>query len=214
MNIAVLPIKSDSKRIPMKLFKEFCGKPLYEHALEQVNKCPMIDKVYISTPDKWLINYFQEHNRIKFIERPKELAGDIELTQVIKHAAKKIVTRGGVDYEDSNIIQIQLNKPLTKTSDIMECLNEFITGGYDSLSTVQEIATAIIGEHLESSRTAEKKYKSQAIVKCWKFDTLMNSTNDYAYGDNHCYKTIGKHHIEIDDMEDWKIAECLYRGGF
>lgn len=211
MNIAILPIKSDSKRIPMKLFKDFCGKPLWTWVATQVAMCPMIDKVVISCPDEWAVNLARGSNIIKewtILNRPKELAGDVELTNVIKHAAKEVAKSG------DNILQIQLNKPLTKASDIMECLSEFITGGYDSLSTVQEIGTAIIGEHLESSRTSEKKYKSQAIVKCWKFDTLMNSTNPYAYGEKHCYKTVAKHHIEIDNIEDWKIAECLYKGGF
>ena len=220
-NICILPMKSDSKRIPMKLFKEFCGKPLYEHVLEEVNKCPMIDKVYISTPDEWFINYFKDYNRkdynrIKFIHRPKELAGDVELTEVLKHAAKEIVTRGGVDYEDSNIIQIQLNKPLTKASDIMECIKVFEDGDYDSLSTVQEIGTVIVGEHLESSRLSDAKYKSQAICKIWRYGILMNSVDDYSYGrkEKHCYHKIAKHHIEIDDMEDWRMAEALYKAGY
>ncbi len=209
MNIAVLPIKSDSKRIPMKLFKNFCGKPLWEIVFKELAEVYMLDKVVITTPDQWYIDKFGQGKNIKTILRPKELAGDVELTEVIKHAAKEINATS-----NDNIIQIQLNKPLTKASDIMECIKVFEDGNYYSLSTVQEIGTAIIGEHLESSRTAEKKYKSQAIVKIWKYDTLMNSKNDYAYGDNHHYHRIAKHHIEIDDMEDWRIAEALYKAGF
>ena len=212
-NIAILPIKSDSKRIPMKLFKNFCGKPLYMHVVDEVKRLMhnygIIDKIVVTSPDKWFINKTFNEYGLDFILRPKELAGDVELTEVMKHATKKISATS-----EDNIIQIQLNKPLTKASDIMECIKVFEDGNYDSLSTVQEIGTAIIGEHLESSRTAEKKYKSQAICKIWKYDILMNSTNLYSYGDNHCYHPIAKHHIEIDDMEDFRIAEALMKAGF
>lgn len=212
MNIAILPIKSDSKRIPMKLFKDFCGKPLWTWVATQVAMCPMIDNVVISCPDEWATNLARGSNIIKewtILNRPKELAGDVELTKVIKHAAKQVAKSG------DNILQIQLNKPLTKARDIMECLNEFITGGYDSLSTVQEVGTSLINNPSASSRLAYKQYKSQAICKIWEYDTLMTSLEPYAYSEtNHYYKRIAKHHIEIDDMEDWKIAEALYRAGY
>jgi len=209
-NIAILPIKSDSKRIPMKLFKEFCGAPLWTHVMLQARDCKMIDRIIISTPDKWFKNGFNTDNRFEIIDRPKELAGDIELTEVMKHACKEVAKEG------DNIIQIQLNKPLTKASDIMECIKVFEDGDYDSLSTVQEIGTVIVGEHLESSRLSDAKYKSQAICKIWRYGILMNSVDDYSYGrkEKHCYHKIAKHHIEIDDMEDWRMAEALYKAGY
>lgn len=213
MNIAILPIKSDSKRIPMKLFKDFCGAPLWTHVALQVKNCRMIDRIVITTPDEWFTNEwftknFNPDNRFEFVLRPKELAGDVELTNVIKHAASQVAKSG------DNILQIQLNKPLTKASDIMECLKVFQDNNYDSLSTCQEIGTALIDEHISSSRLIKPMFKSQAIVKIWKYDTLMNSKKPYAYGENHHYHRIAKHHIEIDDMEDFKIAEALYRAGF
>jgi len=208
-NIAILPVKSDSKRIPMKLFKEFCGKPLWTYVSSQVRDCTMIDEIYITSPDIWFKNIFSEGKRIKFIDRPKELAGDVELTEVMKHACKEVAQQG------DNIIQIQLNKPLTKASDIMECIKVFEDGNYDSLSTKQKIKTGIIGNYVESSRTKnDSAYKSQAICKIWKYDILMNSNNQYSYGDNHCYLEIPAYHQEIDDMEDWRMAEALYKAGF
>ena len=214
MNIAILPMKSDSKRIPMKLFKEFCGKPLYRHVLEQVAHCPMINNFYVSSPDRWIdgydLKFYYKEYTIDLIQRPKKLAGDVELTEVMKHAAKQVAKEG------DTIIQIQLNKPLTKASDIMECIKVFEDGDYDSLSTVQEIGTVIVGEHLESSRLSDAKYKSQAICKIWRYGILMNSVDDYSYGrkEKHCYHKIAKHHIEIDDMEDWRMAEALYKAGY
>lgn len=202
MNIAILPIKSDSRRIPMKLFKDFCGKPLHVWVATEVFNCAMIDKVYVSTPDKWFKKIISP--TFEFIDRPKELAGDVELTEVMKHAAKQVAKSG------DNIIQIQLNKPLTKLADIMQCIKAFTDGNFDSLSTVQPIGTKVIN--------GTGTMKSQAICKIWKYDTLINTEitieNPYAYGERHFNLPIAKHHIEIDDIEDWRIAEALKKAGF
>lgn len=206
MNIAILPIKSDSKRIPMKLFKDFCGKPLWTWVATQVAMCPMIDKVVISCPDEWATNLARGSNIIKewtILNRPKELAGDVELTSVIKHAASQVAK------SDDNILQIQLNKPLTKASDIMHCIRLFQEGNFDSLATVQPIGTKVI----DGAGTM----KSQAICKIWKYDVLMNTEitidNPYAYGKRHFNLQIAKKHQEIDDMEDWAICEALFKAG-
>lgn len=200
--IAILPVKFDSKRIPMKLMKQFCGRTLWTIVTDQVLKCHMIDRVIISCSDPSFQNVIQNIPKLEFHQRHEDLDGDVELTEVIKECAKAKAKTKDI------ILQVQLNKPLTKANDIMECLNVFIEGHYDSLATYQEIGTTVIDGSCAFM-------KSQAICKIWRYRTLMTSQQPYAYSKhNHRYLQIAKHHVEIDDMEDFRIAEALYKAGF
>ena len=209
--IAVLPMKSDSKGIQMKLYKNFNGKPLWQWVFNEVTRCTMIDEVIVSSSDAWMKKYIVCDSRLSFLNRPYELNGDVELLEVMKHAIDR---ESLFDADDDIIIQVQLNKPLTKTSDLMELIKYFKDNNLDSLTTIQEIKTAVNGKYKSHSRE-NTNFKSCAIAKLWKRKVLETAkSGTWGYGKKHKDYVIGKHHIEIDDLEDWKIAECLHRGGF
>ncbi|WP_413786724.1 cytidylyltransferase domain-containing protein, partial [Psychrobacter immobilis] len=51
-NIAVIPARGGSKRIPRKNVKEFCGKPMIAYSIEAAIKSECFDRVIVSTDDE------------------------------------------------------------------------------------------------------------------------------------------------------------------
>jgi len=51
MNVAVIPARGGSKRIPRKNIKEFCGKAIINYSIEAALKSNLFDKVVVSTDD-------------------------------------------------------------------------------------------------------------------------------------------------------------------
>lgn len=49
MNIAIIPARSGSKRIPRKNIKDFCGKPILAYAIESAKSAGIFDKIIVST---------------------------------------------------------------------------------------------------------------------------------------------------------------------
>lgn len=49
MNIAIIPARSGSKRIPRKNIKDFCGKPILAYAIEGAKSAGIFDKIIVST---------------------------------------------------------------------------------------------------------------------------------------------------------------------
>ena len=45
MNIAIIPARAGSQRIPKKNIKQFCGKPMIEYALEAAESSNHIKKI-------------------------------------------------------------------------------------------------------------------------------------------------------------------------
>ena len=49
MNLAVIPARGGSKRIPGKNSRMFCGKPLIAYSIEAAQNSGLFDKIIVST---------------------------------------------------------------------------------------------------------------------------------------------------------------------
>lgn len=216
---AIIPLKTDSKELPRKNFLYFCGQQMYEWAVQACLDCQSIDEVYISiSPCPEAREIKAKYPAVKIIDRPQELNGDVELLEVMKHAAEKVGKRGDI------FVQVQANKPLTKASDLRWLVNLFREENLYSLFTIQKIRQALlykkeneyILEYKEGRDRGEIEYfKSCAIAKIWTFNTLKDAKKGtWGIGEKHLNQVIDNYHIEIDSEEDFKVAEALKRAGF
>ena len=191
---------------------DFCGKPMFQWAIEAARDSQFIDDIYISTHfDYAYNNILKVFPYLKRINRPNLLHGEVELLEVMQHAAKK---HDFIDTSEFNFIQIQVNKPLTTTRDLDSYLFAFNSGLYDSLFQIQNIKQAVNGEYLKSRRHA-CNYKSCSIAKIWRGETLLKAKKGtFGQGKKHFDYLVGDHHIEIDNYKDFQIAKALKEAGF
>lgn len=87
MNVAIIPARGGSKRIPRKNVKDFCGRPMISWSIDAALKSNCFDRVIVSTDDEEIAKIALELGaEIPFV-RPAELSGDfIGTIPVIKHA--------------------------------------------------------------------------------------------------------------------------------
>ena len=74
-NIAVIPARAGSKRLPKKNYRSFNSKTLVEIARDKCLAAGIFDKVIISSDDPFfeqLVNC----NQVEFLKRTEKLAGD------------------------------------------------------------------------------------------------------------------------------------------
>ena len=87
MNIAIIPARGGSKRIPRKNIKEFCGKPMIAWSIEAALESGCFDLVIVSTDDPEIAELARLHGASTPFMRPVELSDDLTGTvPVIKHA--------------------------------------------------------------------------------------------------------------------------------
>ena len=80
--IAVIPVRSGSKRLPKKNYKSFNSKNLAQIARDKCLASGIFDKVIISSDDpvfKELINC----NEVEFLQRSDNLANDFATTDMV-----------------------------------------------------------------------------------------------------------------------------------
>ena len=76
MNVAVIPARGWSKRIPKKNIKKFRGKPMIAYSIEAAIKTGIFDDIIVSTDSQEIAEISNEYGaRAPFI-RPDELSDD------------------------------------------------------------------------------------------------------------------------------------------
>lgn len=95
MNLAVIPARGGSKRIPGKNSKMFCGKPLIAYSIEAAQNSGLFDKIIVSTDSEQIAQIAKDYGaEIPFL-RPVDLSDDFTgTTPVVQHAIKEMQARG------------------------------------------------------------------------------------------------------------------------
>jgi pseudaminic acid cytidylyltransferase len=86
-NIAIIPARKGSKRIPGKNIKLFYGKPIIYYAIKKAEESGLFSKILVTTDSKKIANISKKFGAsVEFI-RPKYLSNDKASTiEVISHA--------------------------------------------------------------------------------------------------------------------------------
>lgn len=130
LNVAVIPARAGSKRLPGKNIKPFCGKPLIYYTIAFAINSRLFDHVVVSTDSQEIAAISREFGA-KVIIRPNELAMDsTTIGPVLKHALEVLSEK----YDA--IITLQPTNPFRKVSTMKDALKEFSVLDGDSLISV------------------------------------------------------------------------------
>jgi pseudaminic acid cytidylyltransferase len=89
MNLAIIPARGGSKRIPRKNIREFCGKPMIARSIEVALKSRVFDAVVVSTDDEEIASVAESCGALAPFRRPPQLSNDHAATlPVIAHAIR------------------------------------------------------------------------------------------------------------------------------
>ncbi|WP_248737961.1 pseudaminic acid cytidylyltransferase [Pseudomonas sp. MWU12-2029] len=90
-NVAIIPARGGSKRIPRKNLKPFDGVPMIARSIRTALDSGLFDQVVVSTDDKEIAELAQAHGaQVPFL-RPADLADDFTGTAaVIVHALQQL----------------------------------------------------------------------------------------------------------------------------
>jgi N-acylneuraminate cytidylyltransferase len=94
--LALIPARSQSKGIPDKNIRDFCGKPLLAHAIEQARACSLVGRVIVSTDSERYAEIARRCGAETPFLRPAEISRD-ESTDLecFQHALDWLVRHEG-----------------------------------------------------------------------------------------------------------------------
>ena len=214
-NIAIIPARGGSKRLPKKNILPLNGIPLIAYSINYALDNGISD-IYVSTDDLDIANVAKK-NGANVIMRPAEISGDYAPTKdALKHAAL-FLKQKGIDF--NYFILLQPTNPLRPKNLLADSLSIMKKNNKNSLFTVSCINKKI-GE-IEDSFFKPYNYKygerSQDIKKIYFENGLLYITckkmieNGIIMDDN-SYPMIVDHiygEIDIDTIRDFKLAEYI-----
>ena len=131
--VAIIPIKSQSKRLKNKNFKKINGKPLYKYLLDKL-KFTNFDEIYVDSDSKEIAKYCKL-KKFNFIKRLPKLALDNANGNDLLNFHSKII-------KADIYFQLFITAPLLKIKTINNCIEKLKNNNkYDSILTSKSIQT-------------------------------------------------------------------------
>jgi len=222
MNVAIIPARGGSKRIPRKNIKEFCGKPMIAWSIEAAIKSKAFNKIIISTDDEEIARIAVESGAEVPFMRPSNLSDDfVATTPVINHAINWLNENNITpDY----VCCIYATAPLLDPKYIKEGIDKLVKEGCDySFSATSYSFPIQRAIKINKTGRVEMFYpeymdtRSQDLQESWhdagqfywgKTEAWLDDRP--VFDSNSVPVILPRYRVQdIDTMEDWMLAESL-----
>ena len=223
-NIAIIPARGGSKRIPRKNIKNFLGKPIIAYSIESALESNLFDEVMVSTDDEEIAEIARHYGaKVPFMRSDNNAndfapLADVLLEVVTEYEAKNI----SID----NICCILPTAPFVTTERLVDSHKMFISEGFDSVFPVLEfsypIKRSLVKKEDGTVKMAWPEYlntRSQDLTPHYhdsgQFYFVENeSLQKYksVFTDNTGVIELSQLEVQdIDTLDDWKNAEIKYK---
>lgn len=224
MNIAIIPARGGSKRIPRKNVKEFCGKPMIAWSIETAKASGLFDHIIVSTDDAEIAEIAKTWGAEAPFTRPKELSDDYTATRpVVNHAIRQIETIYG---SAELVCCLYATAPFVKASDLKrgldilnatECEFTFTVTSFPypiqrALKITADGRIAMFyPENLSSrSQDLEKAYHDAGQFYWGRTQAFLNEVPTFSQASVPII--LPTYRVQdIDTPDDWMRAEILFR---
>ncbi|TRY30930.1 pseudaminic acid cytidylyltransferase [Aliiglaciecola sp. M165] len=224
MNLAIIPARGGSKRIPAKNIKEFAGKPLIAYSIQAAQKSGLFEEIWVSTDSEQVAEIAKQFGaKVPYI-RPAELSNDLIGTRpVTSHAIKHCIDNLGKPefccciYATAPFLQAEyLKKGLEVLKHDAEKSFSFAVTSYAfpiqrSISIQAGRVTPMFPENIfKRSQDLEEAYHDAGQFYWGKTDDYLSNKGIFS---QHSVPVVLPRHLvqDIDTPEDWHRAELMYQ---
>lgn len=223
-NLAIIPARGGSKRIPKKNIKDFLGKPIITYSIEAALKSSLFNEVMVSTDDEEIAEIAQKYGaKVPFLRSENTTNDYATLTDVVKEVL--------VNYQEirklfDNTCLLLATAPFVNEEKLIKAYNLLITKNADCVITVTEYSfpiqrsfKIIDNGYLKMNWPENMNKRSQDLEKTYHsagqfcfFKTCEFFKQNKLYMEK-LYPFI-LDNLEVQDIDtetDWKLAEMKYK---
>jgi N-acylneuraminate cytidylyltransferase len=229
VNVAIIPARGGSKRIPRKNIREFCGKPMIAWSIEAARASGLFDRIIISTDDAEIADVGRKWGaEVPFI-RSAELSSDYAGTlEVMAHATQWALDQN-LDLEA--VCCIYATAPFIQVTDLQNGLNAIRSGDWAYSFAATDFGVTIFRSFKKSSGGGVEMFFPEHYDKrSQDLPIALHDAGQFYWGRPEAwikkFKVFEKHSFpvviprwrvqDIDTQSDWIYAEIMFknRGSF
>jgi len=124
--IGVIPARYESSRLPHKLLREICGKPLIQWAWENASKASLLDRLIIAC------------DNVKIKEVAESFGAKVVMTSMKHQSGTDRIAEAVRDIDARIVINIQADEPIMHQSTIDSLAREMINNPSTLMATVRK----------------------------------------------------------------------------
>ena len=223
MNLAIIPARGGSKRIPGKNIKEFCGKPIIAYSIEAAIKSQCFDKIIVSTDDEEIARVAKKFGAEVPFMRPKELSDDFTGTRaVINHAINYFSKENN---QPQLVCNIYATAPFIQIEDIQLGLKNISNSDCDFSFSITSFAFSIDRSlKINESGRISPIYPDKMLLRSQDLTQAYHDAGQFYWGKTDAFLAnksvfsldsipvvLPRYRVQdIDTLEDWECAEMMY----
>jgi CMP-N-acetylneuraminic acid synthetase len=217
--VCMIPARAGSKRIKNKNLRDLGGIPMIAHAIRAAKHSGSFDEIYVNS-ESTLIGQSALDEGVRFYKRPEHLASD-EATN--DEFMEDFLRFADCDY----VVQLLPTSPFITPKEVQDFTNLVATGDYDTVVSVKDVQIECVYDNKPINfDQKEPTPPSQALkpiqayactLMGWKRESFLKNMDHLgcAYhggdGDTAFFPIKGFSEIDIDNEEDFELAESVWR---
>jgi len=222
MNVAVIPARGGSKRIPRKNIKDFCGKPMIAWSIEAAKASGLFDHIIVSTDDAEIAEVATQWGAEVPFMRPAELSNDhAGTTEVIAHATHWALDQS---WPVTAVCCIYATAPFVQVEDLKRGLEALESGDWAYAFTVTDFAAPIFRSFKQTADGGiEMFFPEHFSTRSQDLPAALHDAGQFFWGRPSAWiegkRGFDRYSIpvviprwrvqDIDTQEDWERAEIL-----
>ncbi len=223
-NIAIIPARGGSKRIPGKNIKLFAGKPIIAYSIEAALNSGLFEEVMVSTDSEAIAAIAKEYGaKVPSLRSAKAADDHASISEVMLEVIEDYTQRKRTF---DQLCCIFATAPFITATLIQRAYKQLQSGDYSSIVSVQQFHYPILRSlkineagYLEMNWPEHAKTRSQDLAPAFHDagQFYWAKVNDYLIEKRFFSQKAGYLVLsdldahDIDTEEDWRIAELKYK---
>ncbi len=223
MNIAIIPARGGSKRIPRKNIKNFSGKPIIQYAIDAAHKAEVFDKIIVSTDDSEISKIAKLLGADVPFARPADLSDDHTPTvPVIRHAIQQIKNVG---WNIEFVCCIYPTVPFIESLDLVLALERVKNDPNQFCFPIAEFPSPVFRSlKMAADGKLSAFFPENELVRSQDLPPAFFDVGQFYWGHSDLWEKCDNVHslgigyeipygraVDIDTNADWQRAEMLFK---
>ena len=223
MNVAIIPARLGSKRIKKKNIKNFFNKPAIYWVIKALKKTKMFNKIIVSTDSIKIGNLAKSYGAEVPFLRPNNLSDDFTGTsEVVKHTINWLLKE---KVKFKYVCCVYPTAFFINHNDIKTSYNRLKKNRNDYVFSASNLTSSFYRSFFIKKRKIKMMFKDNYVSRTQDFKDLYIDAGQFYWAaketwlkdkqifsnNSSIYYLPKNSYVDIDNIEDWKFAEKLFK---
>lgn len=223
-NIAIIPARSGSKRIPHKNIKDFLGKPIISYAIDVAIKSNLFDTIMVSTDSEEIGDIAKKYcAEVPFYRSSINSSDNATTTDVILEVIDSY-NKNNINFD--YFCCIYPCTPMLLPDDIINSMRVLIENKCTTVFPITKYSHPIQRCISMKNNIPKRLYKEYENIRTQDLEPMFHDAGQYYCGNvklfvsdenrslltnnTRCVVVDENKYQDIDNLEDWKLGEFKY----